>query len=192
MKKQINPTIKAHLIRGAFYLLLLIAVCAIPFALAQRNTTKGSTAKSKTGSAMKFAAAPAANGPAQATRLAGVHSKAPSQAKAPSQSKDASRLRANDAPAGPNLPRIALRPQKSAGVRATHVIPLLPPPKAPQVVLYDQYDNAGANATFSGTFTDFTGFDADLADDFVVPGGQTWIIRQDSADSDEDTVRCRT
>jgi hypothetical protein len=37
MKKQINPSIKAHLIRGAFYLLLLIAVCAIPFALAQRN-----------------------------------------------------------------------------------------------------------------------------------------------------------
>src|SRR5437879_10336515 len=40
MKKQINPTIKAHLIRGAFYLLLLIAVCAIPFALAQRNAPK--------------------------------------------------------------------------------------------------------------------------------------------------------
>ena len=37
MKKQINPTIKAHLIRGAFYLLLLVAVCAIPFALAQRS-----------------------------------------------------------------------------------------------------------------------------------------------------------
>src|SRR6267143_5371334 len=37
MKKQINPTIKAYLIRGAFYLLLLLAVCAIPFALAQRN-----------------------------------------------------------------------------------------------------------------------------------------------------------
>jgi hypothetical protein len=40
MKKQINPTIKAHLLRGAFYLLLLIAVCAIPFALAQRNGSK--------------------------------------------------------------------------------------------------------------------------------------------------------
>src|SRR6266404_5002755 len=40
MKKQINPTIKAHLIRGAFYLLLLIAFCAIPFALAQRNVGK--------------------------------------------------------------------------------------------------------------------------------------------------------
>jgi hypothetical protein len=41
MKKQINPTIKAHLIRGAFYLLLLLAVCAIPFALAQRNMAAG-------------------------------------------------------------------------------------------------------------------------------------------------------
>src|SRR5438477_2507524 len=40
MKKQINPNIKAHFIRGMFCLLLLIAVCAIPFALAERNTTK--------------------------------------------------------------------------------------------------------------------------------------------------------
>jgi N-acetylneuraminic acid mutarotase len=38
MKKQINPTIKAHLIRSAFYLLLLLAVCAIPIALAQSRT----------------------------------------------------------------------------------------------------------------------------------------------------------
>ena len=48
MKKQINPTIKAHLIRGAFYLLLLLAVCAIPFALAQsrsRATAKQIAAK---------------------------------------------------------------------------------------------------------------------------------------------------
>jgi hypothetical protein len=35
MKKQTNSTIRAHLLRGAFYLLLLLAVCAIPFALAQ-------------------------------------------------------------------------------------------------------------------------------------------------------------
>src|SRR6476660_1034885 len=41
MKKQINPTIKAHLIRGAFYLILLVAVCAIPFALAARKTAAG-------------------------------------------------------------------------------------------------------------------------------------------------------
>src|SRR5881398_3128990 len=48
MKKQINPTIKAHLLRSAFYLLLLVTVCAIPFALAQsrgRGTAKRSVAK---------------------------------------------------------------------------------------------------------------------------------------------------
>src|SRR5215471_17892338 len=42
MNKQINPTMKAYLIRGAFYLLLLLAVCAIPFALAQSHS-RGST-----------------------------------------------------------------------------------------------------------------------------------------------------
>ena len=48
MKKQLNPTIKAHLIRSAFYLLLLLGVCAIPFALAQsrsRGTARQSMAK---------------------------------------------------------------------------------------------------------------------------------------------------
>lgn len=42
MKKQINPTSKAHVIRGAVYLLLLLAVCAIPFALAQ-SRSRGAT-----------------------------------------------------------------------------------------------------------------------------------------------------
>jgi hypothetical protein len=40
MKKQIKPHVKAHLIRAMFYLLLLIAVWAIPFAQAKWNTTK--------------------------------------------------------------------------------------------------------------------------------------------------------
>ena len=40
MKKQSNSTIKAHLLRGAFLLLLLLAVCMIPFARGQRNTGK--------------------------------------------------------------------------------------------------------------------------------------------------------
>jgi N-acetylneuraminic acid mutarotase len=35
MKKQINPTTRAHLIRGALLLLLLLTVCVIPFALGQ-------------------------------------------------------------------------------------------------------------------------------------------------------------
>lgn len=39
MKKQVNISIKAHLIRGASYLLLLIAVCVIPIALGQRDTS---------------------------------------------------------------------------------------------------------------------------------------------------------
>src|SRR5206468_3551792 len=46
MKKQINPTIKAHLIRSAFYLLLLLAVCAIPLALAQ-SRNRGTSRQSK-------------------------------------------------------------------------------------------------------------------------------------------------
>ena len=45
MKKQINPTTKAHLIRGAFYLLLLLTVCAIPFVLAKRGGSGPSMAK---------------------------------------------------------------------------------------------------------------------------------------------------
>src|ERR1044071_7523898 len=40
MKRQIDPNIKAHLLRGAFFLLLLVTICAIPFALAERNTIK--------------------------------------------------------------------------------------------------------------------------------------------------------
>ena len=38
MKKQINSTINAQLPRGAYYLLLLLAVCPIPFALAQQRS----------------------------------------------------------------------------------------------------------------------------------------------------------
>src|SRR5437764_10209637 len=47
MKKQINPSIKGHRIRSAFYVLLLLAVCVIPFALAQRNTTRRAVTKPK-------------------------------------------------------------------------------------------------------------------------------------------------
>src|SRR6266436_4353538 len=38
MKKQANSTIKAYLVRGSCYLLLLLTVCAIRFALAQRSS----------------------------------------------------------------------------------------------------------------------------------------------------------
>jgi hypothetical protein len=42
MKKQLNPSVKAHLLRRGFYLILLLAICVIPFALGQRATTKQS------------------------------------------------------------------------------------------------------------------------------------------------------
>jgi hypothetical protein len=60
MKKQINPTIKAHLIRSAFYVILLLAVCVIPFALAQRNTNKRSVARPKPTANLAAAASRAA------------------------------------------------------------------------------------------------------------------------------------
>jgi hypothetical protein len=47
MKKQMNTTIKAHLTRSALYLLLLLAVCAIPFALAQQPVEQQSPSKNK-------------------------------------------------------------------------------------------------------------------------------------------------
>jgi Kelch motif len=42
MKKQLNPSVKALLVRRTFYLILLVAVCVIPFALGQRVTIKQS------------------------------------------------------------------------------------------------------------------------------------------------------
>src|SRR6266576_1864189 len=60
MKKRINQRVKAHLIRGAFYLLFLVAVCTIPFALAQRTTAKQSTV----GSTMQLPTISTDSGPA--------------------------------------------------------------------------------------------------------------------------------
>ena len=45
MKKQVTRPVQAHLLRGASYLLMLLAVCVIPFALVQQNVTKQSLAK---------------------------------------------------------------------------------------------------------------------------------------------------
>ena len=45
MKKQTKPRVQAHLIRSAFYVILLLAICVIPIALAQRNATKQSMVK---------------------------------------------------------------------------------------------------------------------------------------------------
>src|SRR5207237_8752350 len=73
-------------------------------------------------------------------------------------------------------------PTATIGAACSHAISILPMPNVPQVVLYDQYNNAGSNATLSATFTDFPTFSSDLADDFVVPAGQTWNVQSIDAD----------
>src|SRR6266446_6032880 len=141
MKKQINPSLKAHLMRGAFYLLLLFAVCAIPFALAQRHATNRSVAPATDPNAVF-----------------------------------------NPAVAPPSTAADQTQPAVSSGGRGLPPLEIPPYPKAPQVVLYDQYNNASVIATLSATFTDFPAFSADLADDFVVPAGQTWNVQSIAAD----------
>ena len=49
MKAQICPAIKAHLVRGAFYLLLLFAMCVIPLALGERQADVRSQNENPTG-----------------------------------------------------------------------------------------------------------------------------------------------
>ncbi|MFL6553781.1 MAG: hypothetical protein ACJ8LV_10495, partial [Chthoniobacterales bacterium] len=49
MKKHLIPTIRIHLIRSAFYLLPLLAVCVIPFALAHRQPEVGPESQNPTG-----------------------------------------------------------------------------------------------------------------------------------------------
>src|SRR5438874_1227275 len=174
MKKQINPTIKAHLIRGAFYLLLLVAVCAIPFALAQR-TTKRTTAKPSV-VRQGMAANRAAGGPKVLPPATGAVSAALGVQR--NTATDQSLL-PYDFP--PKVPQVG-PPRTSSGMTRAHAVSVPPAPKAPQVVLYDQYDNAGPNATLSATFDDIPTGSSDLADDFVVPAGETWNVESIDAD----------
>src|SRR6266481_951875 len=57
MKKS-NPTIKAQIVRSAFYVLLLLGICAIPFALAKRSfdgRTTPATPSKQTQTTLSFA-----------------------------------------------------------------------------------------------------------------------------------------
>ena len=57
--------------------------------------------------------------------------------------------------------------------------PALHPVSAPNVVLYDQYDNDPGTGTVSQDFeTSLDAYDSQTADDFVVPSGQTWTINE--------------
>src|SRR4051794_5400914 len=54
-----------------------------------------------------------------------------------------------------------------------------PGPRAPTIILYDQLNNPGGFATSSQQFEAANAaFNAQLADDFVVPAGQTWTVSE--------------
>ena len=161
MKKQINPTIKAYLIRGAFYLLLLLAVCAIPFALAQRNATKRTVIN------------PAGKTDASASKYMSQVSQ-----------------RADGAVSDQPLPNISQTGRVAASDHFECCQLLCPQlsflsirrlPRQPNVVLYDQINNP-APTPGGVTSQDFEAvidpFDSFAADDFVVPAGQTWNITE--------------
>ena len=61
MKKQTNPDIKAYLLRSAFYVLVLLAVCVIPFALGKRNSNNGGGHAALAASALTKNVAPVAS-----------------------------------------------------------------------------------------------------------------------------------
>jgi hypothetical protein len=152
MKKQVHSTIKAHVIRSACYVLLLLAVCVIPFALAQRNTTERSvTAQPHAANRLQRALNPDAALPAT----------------------DESLL-FHDFPS--NRPAAQL-PKASSGPGVRPIL-IKPIPKFPKVIIYDQLDNPGTISWVSQEFTDLPEFTAFLADDFFVPGGQSWQVTE--------------
>src|SRR5438093_5987184 len=167
MKKQIHPSIKAHLLWSALILLSLFAICAIPFALAQ-SRGRGTTKQSVTQAASKQNAAAnigVANNAPPSTGAVGAVS-------AQTQQPNISRIGQSQLPALSNATVFA--PANTA--------PYHPPvPAAPNVVLYDQINNPAptpGGVTSQDFEAAFDPFDSFAADDIVVPAGQTWTITE--------------
>ena len=72
MKAHISPTMKAHLIRGAFYLLLLPGVCAISFAMTQRELAALSPTQNPTEGACASGWSAGPDMPSTGVRMVGV------------------------------------------------------------------------------------------------------------------------
>src|SRR5437588_1310039 len=108
--------------------------------------------------------------PASSNQTAIGQAQLPTLANGPSSVRSRSDIPAT-APSG--LPTVSSR---AAGV---HAIGFRPTPRFPAVVLYDQLDNPGTVSTGSQEFeTANAAFDDFTADDFVVPGGETWNITE--------------
>ena len=164
MKREVPPTVKAHFVRSTCYVILLLAVCAIPFTLAQRNTTeRRATAETRA------ANQPQAGASGDITGMPAVSVNPDAVLPMTDQS-----LLADDVV--PNLPA-SQRPRVSsdAGVRPIIIKSI---PKFPELILYDQLDNTGGSSFTSQEFPDSPEFTAFLADDFFVPGGQSWQVTE--------------
>src|SRR6478672_7384053 len=163
MKKQTKHSVKAHLLWSALILLVLVAVCAIPFALGQRQATKRTVTNSSANIGAAGKENPMQNAPPSSGAI-GV-SAAQSPAGIPVQGQAG-------LPATSNV----AAPASAIGVRINP-----PAPQLPNVVLYDQINNP-APTPGGVTSQDFEAandaFDSFAADDFVVPAGQTWNITE--------------
>src|SRR5437868_1270781 len=91
-------------------------------------------------------------------------------------------LPADTKTAPPSQPKADTKTQAKPAISTntgTGTTTKLAPPVAPNVTLYDQYNNAGTNSTVSQDFEAANdAFDNQLADDFVVPSGQTWNVNE--------------
>ena len=112
MKKQTNSATKAHLIRSAFYVLLLLVICVIPLALGQRNSNN------RGGHAALAAAAPTKNVAPVASDYLKVPT-APSSVRfsweTPHLAKKLSGWPMVAAPTGAREIRVPLKPERPAG-----------------------------------------------------------------------------
>ena len=164
MKKQGHLTIKACLIRGAFYVLLLLAVCVIPLALAQRNITERSaTARTY-----------AVHEPQTATNGAITGVPAGSANSDDVMPVIDQSLLPHDVPPTRAASQLSIA-SSGSGVRPILIKPI---PKFPEVILYDQLDNPGTSSWTSQEFPDMPEVTSFLADDFFVPGGQSWRVTE--------------
>ena len=82
---------------------------------------------------------------------------------------------------GLNIQANSLPTVSTGPMRVTRAV-VPPAPALPQSVLYDQYNNGDGVGTLSAMFTDSPTLNSDLADDFVVPSGQTWTVQSIDAD----------
>ena len=146
MKKQINPTIKAYLIRSAFYVLLLLAVCVIPFTLAQ-SRSRG-TAKQSAGQPTRLAPSAAASALA-------------SKSTVPDSSVKAADAASSALAPGTRLLQIHKNPRQPSGTN---------------ILWYNGDFNGVNGLSNEDNTSLGSGEFGSVYDDFIVPSGPDWSV----------------